>query len=160
MCHAQGSQCNDTDEARTRGPSVSSQAQVLQGFICLIITITMYSTCIIRESTPQFENRIMAREHVRSIVPKSSILLASTGVWKFSSVACGFTSYLKNRLLYSDYPKSLISRINEDMFFNKIWLKRYFIENINFILLQSHLLLCLHGFCDVSVTLYNVNVTL
>ena len=29
-----------------------------------------------------------------------------------------------------------------------------------FILLQSHLLLCFYGFCDVSVTLCNVSVTL
>ena len=42
--------------------------------------------------------------------PKSSILLAGTGVWKISSVACGF-SYIK--IDYSDRPKSLISRINE-----------------------------------------------
>ena len=37
-------------------------------------------------------------------VPKSSILLAGTGVWKISSVVCGFH--------YSDYLKSLNSRIN------------------------------------------------
>ena len=43
-------------------------------------------------------------------VPKSPILLAVTGIWKISSVACGF-SYIK--IDYSDYPKSLISRINE-----------------------------------------------
>ena len=67
----------------------------------------------IRESPPQFENRIMARVYVRYYVPKSSILLAGTGVMKISSVACGFSS-IKN-------PKSLISRINEvDVFFNKI----------------------------------------
>ena len=41
---------------------------------------------------------------------KSSILLARTGVWKISSVACGFSSI---KIDYSDYPKSLISRINE-----------------------------------------------
>ena len=43
-------------------------------------------------------------------VPKSSILLAGTGVWKISSVACGFSSI---KIDYSDYPKNLISRINE-----------------------------------------------
>ena len=52
----------------------------------------------------------MARVYVRSIVPKSSILLAGTGVWKISSVACGFSSI---KIDYSDYRKSLISRINE-----------------------------------------------
>ena len=56
----------------------------------------------IRKSPPQFENRIMARVYVWRItrstmllctnVPKSSILLAGTGVWKISSVACGFSS--------------------------------------------------------------------
>ena len=42
-------------------------------------------------------------------VPKSSILLAVTGVWKINSVACGFSSI---KIDHSDYPKSLISRIN------------------------------------------------
>ena len=51
-------------------------------------------------------------------VPKGSILLAGTGVWKISSVPCGF-SYIK--VDYNDYTKSLISRINEvNVFFNKI----------------------------------------
>ena len=77
----------------------------------------------IRESPPQFENRIMARVYVRNIthsVPKSSILLAGTGVWKNSYVVCGFSSI---KIDYSYYPKSLMSRINEDyvvVFFNKI----------------------------------------
>ena len=43
-------------------------------------------------------------------VPKSSSLLAGTGVWKISSVACGFSSI---KVDYSDYLKSLFSRINE-----------------------------------------------
>ena len=43
-------------------------------------------------------------------VPKSSILLAGTGVWKISYVACGFSSI---KIDNSDYPKSLIIRINE-----------------------------------------------
>ena len=62
--------------------------------------------------------------YVLYYVPESSILLAGTGVWKITSVACGF-SYMK--IDYSDYPKSLISRINEVskgakkfFFFNKI----------------------------------------
>ena len=37
-------------------------------------------------------------------------MLAGTGVWKISYVACGFSSI---KIDYSDYPKSLISRINE-----------------------------------------------
>ena len=59
-------------------------------------------------------------------VPKSSILLARTGVWKICSVACGFSSI---KIDYSDYPKRLISRINEVYaFFNKTSLQRYLIE--------------------------------
>ena len=48
--------------------------------------------------------------YIRSNVPKSSILLAGTGIWKISSVACGFSSI---KIVYSDYSKSLISRINK-----------------------------------------------
>ena len=51
----------------------------------------------------------MARMYVRSIT-KRLFLLAGTGVWKIGSVACGFSSI---KIDYSDYPKSLISRINE-----------------------------------------------
>ena len=47
---------------------------------------------------------------------KSSILLARTGVWKISSVAWGFSSI---KIEFSDYPKSLISRINEVYVFFK-----------------------------------------
>ena len=52
-------------------------------------------------------------------VPKTSILLAGTGVWKISSVACRFSSI---KIDYSDYPKSLFSRLKEVyvFFFNKI----------------------------------------
>ena len=57
----------------------------------------------------------MALVYVRSIVPKSSILLAGTGVWKISSVACEFSSI---KIDYSDYLKSLISRINEVYIFS------------------------------------------
>ena len=53
---------------------------------------------------------------------KCSILLAGTGVWKLSSVACGFGSI---KIDYSDYPKSLISRINEIyVFFDKIFFEK------------------------------------
>ena len=56
----------------------------------------------------------------------SSILLAGTGLWKISSVACGFSSI---KIDYSDYPKSLISRIDKIyVFFNKISIWQYFIE--------------------------------
>ena len=62
----------------------------------------------------------MPRVYIRYYVPKSSILLTGPGVWKISSPACtcGFSSI---EIDYSDYPKSLISRINEVyVFFNKI----------------------------------------
>ena len=83
------------------------------------------SITVLWESPPQFENQIMALVYVRSIihsttlyVPKSSSLLAGTGVWKISSVACGLSSI---KIDYSDYLKSLIRRINEVyVFFYKI----------------------------------------
>ena len=37
-------------------------------------------------------------------------MLAGTGVWKISSVACGFSSI---KIDYSDFRKRLISRIKE-----------------------------------------------
>ena len=51
----------------------------------------------------------MARMYVRSIT-RSTMYQKAPGVWKISSVACGFSSI---EIDYSDYPKSLISRINE-----------------------------------------------
>ena len=49
---------------------------------------------------------------------KSSILLAGTGIWKISFVACEFRTIY---IVFSDYSKSLISRINTVyVFFNKI----------------------------------------
>ena len=36
---------------------------------------------------------------------KSSVLLAGTGVWQISSLACGFSSI---KFDHSDYPKRLI----------------------------------------------------
>ena len=75
----------------------------------------------------------MARVYVRSITrstmyQKSSILLAGTGVWKVSYVVCGFSSIKTD---YSDYPKSLISRINEVYVFSphKLHLSRLFCCN-------------------------------
>ena len=77
----------------------------------------------------------MAWLYVRSITPsamyqKRSILLARTGIWKKSSVACGFRSI---KIDYSDYLESLINRINEVYVFSikyrNILLKN---NNINF----------------------------
>ena len=73
------------------------------------------------------------------------ILLARTGVRKIYSVACRFSPI---KLYFSDYPKSLISRINEVyVFFNEISLysdillksTQTFIEKyINFIYNRLH----------------------
>ena len=91
-----------------------------------------------QESLAQFKNRINPWVYVRGIprstmYEKSSILLAGTGVRKISTVAC-WVSPIK--IHFSDYPKSLISRIKEVIILlNNI--DRYFIEkkptHINFI---------------------------
>ena len=100
-------------------------------------TLHRYALEIIRESPPQFENPIMAGVYVRSITrstmyQKAPILLAGTGVWKISSVACGFSSI---KIDYSDYPKSLISRINEVYVFSIRYRYSDIVmkKNINFI---------------------------
>ena len=78
--------------------------------------------------------------------------------------ACGFSSIKIN---YSDYPKSLISKINEVYVFSlkyhyrDILLKKTLTSFKPFVLLQSHLLLCLTVIM-VSVTSashYNVSIT-
>ena len=57
---------------------------------------------------------------------KFFILLAKTGLRKINSAACGFSPI---KIHFSDYPKSLISRITEAyVFVNKISLLGYFIE--------------------------------
>ena len=66
------------------------------------------------ESPAQFEKGIKPRvyEGVFCVVlcTKSSILLAGKGVRKISFLACEFSSI---KIHLSDYPKTLISRINE-----------------------------------------------
>ena len=56
----------------------------------------------------------MAWVYVRSITRGTMYqklhFVSRTGAWKICSVACGFSSI---KIDYSDYPKSLISRINE-----------------------------------------------
>ena len=71
----------------------------------------------------------VCKEHyTKYYVPKSSILLARTDIWKTSSVAYGFSSI---KIDYSDYLKCLISRLNEVyVFFNKISLKRILLKKI------------------------------
>ena len=59
---------------------------------------------------------------------------------EISSVACGISSIKDD---FSDYPKSLISSMNEVcVFFNKIMEKKHKLHLLPLILLQSHLLLC------------------
>ena len=60
---------------------------------------------------------------------------------KISSVACRFSSI---KIFFSDYPKSLISRMNiVYVFLNKVSLLKYFIEkNIKFI--YNRLFCCNH----------------
>ena len=57
----------------------------------------------IRESPPQFENRIMARVYVRSITRSIMYQKAGTGVCKIIYVACRFSSI---KIDYSDYQNS------------------------------------------------------
>ena len=69
----------------------------------------------IRESPSQFENLIMPWVYIRSILRSTTKKLHSgsqTGVWKISSVACGFSSV---KIDYSDYPKKFNLQI---MFFS------------------------------------------
>ena len=67
---------------------------------------------------------------------------------------------------YSDYPKNLFIRINEVYVFFSIKYRYSSILLKNqtsfkpIVLLQSNFLLCKQGFCDASVMLYNVTVTL
>ena len=90
---------------------------------------------------------------------KSSILLAGTCERKISSVACGLFLV---KIHFSDYLKNLIIKIHEDyLYFNKISLRQYFIENnINFI---YNCLCCCNQTCYcvgmVSVTSASRNVT-
>ena len=74
----------------------------------------------------------------RVYVPKSSILLAELVYGKFRSVACWFSSI---KIDYFDYPKGLISRINDVYVFllKKTTTERSFKP---FGLLQLYLLLC------------------
>ena len=61
---------------------------------------------------------VYVRGITRSTMYQKLYFLAGIGVWKIISVACGFSSIYID---YSDYPKSLISKINEIyVFFNKI----------------------------------------
>ena len=88
-------------------------------------------------------------------VRKSAILFAGTGVRQINSVACGFSL---SKSFFSDYPKSLISRINEVYVFFNIAI--FYWKNINFI--YNCLFCCNHTcYCIgmVSVTSASSYVT-
>ena len=91
---------------------------------------------------------------------KSSILLAGTGVRKFSFVACGCSPI---KVQFSDYPKSFTGRINEVyVFFKRKSLQRYFIEKININFIYNRLFCCNHTcYCVgmISVTSVSSYVT-
>ena len=56
-------------------------------------------------------------------------MLATSGAWKISSVVCGISSI---KIDYSDYPKILISRINEVYVFSiKYRYSDILLKNIN-----------------------------
>ena len=101
----------------------------------------------IRESPPQFEHRLMAGVYVRNIT-RSTIYQKAPFCWpELASVACWFSSINND---YSDYPKSLISRINEVYVFSI----KYRYSNI---LLKKHklhlsrLFCCNHICCCVNM---------
>ena len=91
---------------------------------------------------------VYMEHYAQYYVQKSSILLAGTGVIKNSTVACGSSSI---KIDYSDYPKSLISRINDVFVFFSIK-SRY--SNI---LLKKHKLHLICLFC-CNHTCYCVNM--
>ena len=88
---------------------------LLQQNVSLLGTVAR--TVVIRESPPQFENRIKARVYVRSIthstIYQKAPFYSQNWRMEISSVACGFSSINMINIDYSEYPKSLISRINE-----------------------------------------------
>ena len=71
------------------------------------------------------ESNHASRVYIRSI--KISILLAGTGVWEISSVACWFSPI---KIDYSDYPKSLISRMKFMYFSLKYGYSDILLKNI------------------------------
>ena len=105
----------------------------------------------IRESPPQFENRIMTLVYVRSItrstVYQKLYFVSRNWRMEISSVACEFSSI---KFDYFDYPKSLISRTNEVYVFSIKY--RY-----SDILLKKHKLHLSPLFC-CNHTCYCVNM--
>ena len=79
--------------------------------------ILIYMTALSVGSTG-VGNRLTAIFMTSIVLLLNSILLARTGVMKISSLAWGYSPI---KIHFSDYSKSLISRINEVyVFFNKI----------------------------------------
>ena len=67
-----------------------------------------------KSENSRIESSIVRRCVVLHVGKKSSILLDRTGIRTISSVACGFSPI---KLHFSDYLKSLISRIMKFMYF-------------------------------------------
>ena len=63
-----------------------------------------------QESPVQLKVQIKPQVYLWRILRSSMYVLAGTGIRNIISVACGFSSI---KVHFSDYPKSLISRINE-----------------------------------------------
>ena len=119
------------------------------GLVPIICTVNT-----IRETPSQFENWIMARMYVRS---NTRCTMYRKAPFCLPELAYRKLVLLHIKINYSDYPKSLISRINEVSAFSikyRIEKKNTYISFKPLVLLHSHLLLCSCSFCDVSVTLY------
>ena len=80
-------------------------------------------------------------------------MLAGTDVLEISSVACGFSSI---KIDYSDYPKCLISRINEVyVFFNSdILLKKKHKLNLRRLFCCNHTCYCVNMVSVTSASRY------
>ena len=119
-------------------PTINAIIYKFEITLCKRLPLVVTLVLLIRESPPQFENRIMARVYVRSITRSTMYHKARTGVWKISSVTCRFSSI---KIDYSDYSKSLLSRLKEVYVFFSI---KYRYSDI---LLKKHKLHLSRLFC-------------
>ena len=81
-------------------------------------------------------------------VPKSSILLAGTGIWNISCVACGFSSI---KIDYSDYPKSYSAKLMKFIFF---LIKYRYKPQLNRLFCCSHTCYCVNMVSVTSASRY------
>ena len=87
---------------------------------------------------------------------KNSILLAGTGVWKNSSVACGFSSIKRD---YSGYPKSLTSRKHKLHRYSDILLKKKYKLHLSHLFCCNHTCYCVNMVSVTSVSRYLKSVS-